>query len=130
MSKRKKERIDPSPDEGPINNPFGALAKLKDTAPTQPVPEDSGEPNEAPAVTFAPKVVLAMERKGRGGKRVTLMSGLLLQGAARAALLKELARSMGVRVWEEGEAVLLAGDQRERLVPWLEQRGARRVVSG
>jgi len=79
--------------------------------------------------TFASKVVLSHERKGRGGKTVTVLSGVPLRNQPRTQFMRELGKALGTNVRLEGDDIIMAGDQRERAKPWLEAHGAKRVVT-
>jgi translation initiation factor 1 len=70
---------------------------------------------------------LKLERKGRGGKKVTLLEGLTLQGKELERFVKKLRRGMGAGAKIEGDRVVVQGDLRERLSQWLEKQGAGRV---
>ena len=72
-----------------------------------------------------PKIacVLRLEKKGRGGKSVTVVAGLPRNQAFLAALAAELKRACGTGGTAEEDAVLIQGDQRERLRPLLEAKG-------
>lgn len=75
-----------------------------------------------------PRVVLRRERKGRGGKTVTVVEGVpvpLAEGLA-CALRKGL--GCGSRV-EEG-VVVLQGDQVDRSAAWFTTRGVKKVIRG
>ncbi len=72
------------------------------------------------------RVVLAMERKGRGGKVVTLLRGVPSERLEVAAKLVRKALGCGASV--EDDAILVQGDQRERLRPWLERAGVRKIA--
>jgi translation initiation factor 1 len=76
------------------------------------------------------KLVLSRERKGRGGKTVTLLRGVALQGEALGAFARELRQALGTGGSVEDGAILLAGDQTTRAEAWLRQRGATRVIIG
>ena len=127
--RRGRTRWDPSGPSTP-NNPFAALGDQRDELPkgSPPHEEENTPPPRAP--TFAPKVVVRQERKGHGGKTVTRISGILLEGPALEELVKELRRALGCsgRI-EEGD-VLLGGKVAQRATTWLEGRGAPRVVFG
>ncbi|NLG27268.1 MAG: translation initiation factor [Chloroflexi bacterium] len=62
-------------------------------------------------------------RKGRGGKVVTLIEGLVLAASEREALARELRRACGVGGTVRGDAIELQGDLRERLAELLTERG-------
>ena len=110
----------------PAGNPFAALAGLRDHLP----------PGEAPAAPAPPtplprgpaRAVVRYERKGRGGKEVTLVDKLGLAEADLAVWCRELKRALGCGGTVEGAVIVLAGDQRTRLPGLLEARGVRRVT--
>jgi len=112
----------------PPAGPFAALAGLRDRLP-------AGDPPPAPAAPPTPigpaRAVVRYERKGRGGKEVTLIEKLELPASDLEAWCRELKRALGCGGSVEAGAILLAGDQRKRVPPLLEARGVRRVtVSG
>jgi translation initiation factor 1 len=70
------------------------------------------------------------ESKGRGGKTVTVVSGILLDDAALKALAGELKRRCGCGgTVKEGE-VEIQGDHRDLLVAELIRRGFRVKLAG
>ena len=78
------------------------------------------------------KIVLRVQRKGRGGKTVTTLStpgGGLAPGALEP-LAREIRRALGCGARVEDGSVVIQGDNAERAEKWLLQRGARRVVRG
>jgi len=124
----------PTPDAGPSLG-GGRLASLLaakglvsgDRAPEAapaPAPAGGGEPRFA----AMGKLVVRRERKGRGGKTVTVLEGLPPDDAAQVA--RELRKTLGCGVGVEDGVLILQGDQTERAATWLEGRGARRVVRG
>jgi translation initiation factor 1 len=68
-------------------------------------------------------VRLMRDRKGRGGKGVTLIAGLTGSHAALDALARELKRFCATGGTVRGDIIEIQGDQRERLKPELERRG-------
>jgi translation initiation factor 1 len=131
MAKRKrtKEHVDPRGDQPTSANPFASLANLRDGLPAGEVTEDAASVDLPSSGTFASKVVLSRQRKGHGGKTVTVLSGVLLSNEPRAEFMRELGKALGTNVRDHGDDIILAGDQRERAKPWLEARGAKRVVT-
>jgi translation initiation factor 1 len=76
-------------------------------------------------------VRLLRDRKGRGGKTVTLIAGLSGSPAALAALASDLKRLCGTGGTLRGDVVEIQGDHRERLRAELERRGyAVRLAGG
>jgi len=126
MGKQRPDR--PGPAEPAAPNAFAALASLRGT-----LPEGKSEEPAAPgagAAPFAAKIVIARERKGRGGKTATLVRGVALTGAALEAFAREMRHALGTGGGVEGEAIVLAGDQSARAAEWLRARGATRIVIG
>ena len=79
-----------------------------------------------PAEEAVPKKVVAklrMEKKGRGGKSVTVIDGLPRNEAFLEGLAKELKKACGTGGAVREGAVELQGDRRERLRTLLETRG-------
>jgi translation initiation factor 1 len=67
--------------------------------------------------------VLRLEKKGRGGKSVSVVAGLPRNQAFVAALAAELKRACGTGGTAADGAVEIQGDQRERLRPVLAAKG-------
>ena len=106
------------------NNPFGSLAHLREGLPEGPAPKPAKEA-KGPA-----RAVVRMERKGRGGKEVTVIEQLGLSARDLGLWLKALKGALGCGGVVEGEALVLQGDHRERVKPVLEGRGVRKVTIG
>jgi translation initiation factor 1 len=112
-------------------SPFAALAALRDQLPEGPKP--SGEaagvsPLTKPSAEFAEKVIVARSKKGRGGKTVTLVTGVLAK--ARDGLASDLRKALGCGATVDGEEIVVQGDQVPRVRTFLEARGARKVIVG
>lgn len=117
-------------EPGPRPNPFEALRqKLGDRLPPGPEPRSAvgGEP---PRRAVPERVTVRRERAGRGGKTVTLAEGPGLAGRDLAALAREAARALGLGARVEKGALVLQGDQAERLASWLTAQGFTRVERG
>jgi translation initiation factor 1 len=67
--------------------------------------------------------VLRLEKKGRGGKSVTVVANLPRNAAFLAGLAAELKRACGAGGTAAEGAVEMQGDQRERLRPLLAAKG-------
>jgi translation initiation factor 1 len=68
-------------------------------------------------------VRLLRDRKGRGGKTVTLVAGLSGTPAALAALASDLKRLCGTGGTVRGDVIEIQGNVRERIKGELERRG-------
>lgn len=128
--KRKPPPADSPP--GPFNAAFDALkARLPDghaaharpAPPAPPPPASEGPPPPA-------RAVVRLERKGRGGKEATVIEKLALPPAALVRWSEQLKRALGCGGAVEGDALVIQGDQRERVRRWLEERGVRKVTLG
>lgn len=131
MGKRDK-KPEASAPAAPFHNPFAALGLKREELPAGPAPapvkaeESSGSSGpKGPA-----RAVVRMERKGRGGKEVTVVEQLGLSAAELEKWLKALKGGLGCGGTVEEDTLVLQGDQRERLPALLEARGVRRVTVG
>jgi translation initiation factor 1 len=70
------------------------------------------------------------ERKGRGGKEVTVVEQLALGAEERTIWLQALKQALGCGGTLEGDALVLQGDQRARVRTWLTARGVSRISVG
>lgn len=120
--KQKDSGKDGAPGE--VDNPFAALAALRASLPAGPEPKAEGA-RKGPA-----RAVVRLERKGRGGKDVTVVEQLGLPPAELEVWLKALKGQLGCGGAVEGERLVLQGDLRKRIGPLLEGRGVRQVKIG
>jgi translation initiation factor 1 len=123
MGKRDKKTGPPAP-AAPFHNPFASLRLEREALPPGPAPQREEAPR-GPA-----RAVVRLERKGRGGKEVTVVEQLGLPAPRLETWLKALKGSLGCGGTVEGDCLVLQGDQRERLPALLEARGVRRVSVG
>ncbi|MFK8047537.1 MAG: translation initiation factor Sui1 [Halioglobus sp.] len=75
-------------------------------------------------------VRIRKETKGRGGKAVSIVTGLPLSGAELKALAKVLKQRCGVGGSIKGDDIEIQGDQRDVLKTELEKRGYQVKFSG
>ena len=158
MGKKSKAPPTPAPaPQGPFNAAFAGLAGRLGAPPSAPaataapvpvpvpaqgpasVPASAPKPAPPPPTVAAPppppqvksgpvRAVVRMERSGRGGKVVTVVEKLGLRPRELEAWLGDLKRSLGCGGVIEGEALVLQGDNRERVGKLLEARGVRKVT--
>jgi len=128
MGKRDK-KPEASAPAAPFHNPFAALGLKREELPAGPAPAPvKAEASSAPKGPA--RAVVRMERKGRGGKEVTVVEQLGLSAAELEKWLKALKGGLGCGGTVEEDTLVLQGDQRERLPALLEARGVRRVTVG
>lgn len=123
MSKRKARKSDRSPSRR-----SGSRLVYS----TDPEPEPAERPRELPrnpaapfAVQGAQPVRVRLERKGRKGKTVSIITGVKSPEAGKRGLLKHLKGKLGCGGAVKGADLEIQGDQRERLVALLNELGYR-----
>jgi translation initiation factor 1 len=125
---------DGAPDarKGLTHNPFAALRASTPKDASSPAPERAAEPPPpAPAApTPAATLVVRREKKGRGGKTVTRVSGLAPDASALADLARDMKRALGCGATVDGADILLQGALTERASAWLRERLGARVTLG
>jgi len=114
--------------EGPFNNPFAALKAQRDALPQGPIPR-APVPDALEARGPA-KAVVRMERKGRGGKEVTVVEQLGLSAEHLERWCKDLKQTLGCGGVVEDDTLVLQGDHRERVKSLLLAKGVRKVAVG
>lgn len=114
-------------DDKPFHNPFAALQGVRKDLPAGPA---AAKAPPAPAPKGPARAVVRMERKGRGGKEVTVIEQLGLAPRELERWLKLLKQTLGCGGVVEGQALVLQGDHRDRTPAALEKLGVRRVTVG
>jgi translation initiation factor 1 len=109
-------------------SPFAQLEALRSSLPAGPAPPaapGADAPPRGPA-----RAVVRMERKGRGGKEVTVVDKLGLGPAALEAWCRDLKQALGCGGAVDGELIVLQGDLRTRAPAVLTARGVGKVTVG
>ena len=107
--------------------PWDALEALRGSLPPGEARRDTAAPPAGPKVARA---VVRMERKGRGGKEVTVVEKLGLGAVELEAWCKALKQALGCGGSVDGDAIVLQGDLRSRLPAVLTGRGVAKVTVG
>src|SRR5215216_1376121 len=81
------------------------------------------QPVQKPANAGPPKIRVARETAGRGGKGVTVVTGLPLSAAALEELAGQLKRSCGAGGAVRGDKIEIQGEQRDRVLAELLKLG-------
>jgi translation initiation factor 1 len=110
------------------HRPFSGLAGV--SAPAQAPAPPPAAPRAEPVKNAPAWAVVRLERKGRGGKEVTVVEKLELRASELERWAKSLKQDLGCGGVVEGRTIVLQGDQRGRAVTWLEARGVRKVTRG
>jgi translation initiation factor 1 len=130
----KKRSEPPPPAQAPFNDAFAALrGRLPAGSAPPPAPAPGSAPAPppaaaAPAARGPARAVVRIERKGRGGKEATVVEKLGLGAADLERWTADARRALGCGGAVEDGALVLQGDQRERVARWLEARGVGKVT--
>lgn len=76
------------------------------------------------------KVIVRLDRKGRGGKSVTVIEGLQMPENEQETLLKQLKARLGTGGALKNATLEIQGDHRDILMATLEKMGYRPKLSG
>ena len=91
--------------------------------PSRSPAEISEKKKDKPKKSLSDPVRVYIERKGRGGKTVTLVKGLSLATPQLESLCKQLKSQCGVGGKVEGRQIMIQGDQRKKVIVALEKKG-------
>lgn len=109
------------------------LVYSTDAEPEEPREKSAALPKN-PAAPFAIQgnqpVRVRLERKGRGGKVVSIIDGVLSPPLGKEALAKHLKGKLGTGGAVKGDAIEIQGDQRDRLVELLNELGYKAKKAG
>lgn len=106
---------------------------------TDPAPDEVTRPAAAsPPDLAAPlptrqrgmPVRVRRDRKGRGGKTVSVIEGVMSPPAGKEALLKHLKTRLGAGGTVKGDLIEIQGDHREKIVALLVELGYQAKVAG
>lgn len=112
-----------------LSSPFAGLAALRGSLPAGPAGTQAAPAPDAPPRGPA-RAVVRMERKGRGGKEVTVVEKLGLGPAALETWCRDLKQALGCGGSVDGELIVLQGDLRARVPAVLTARGVVKVTVG
>ena len=122
---------DPPRRPAPAASPFAALEALRGSLPAGPAASPAPSATGAPAAPKGPtRAVVRMERKGRGGKEVTVVDKLGLRPAELETWCRDLKHALGCGGAVDGELIVLQGDLRSRVPAVLTARGVTKVTVG
>jgi translation initiation factor 1 len=128
---RKKDHVALGDTQSLGNNPFASLLEGVSASSEG----EEGSPRELVdtvnsewSLAAVDRAVVRMERKGHGGKTITVLAGLSAPPDSLEALCKRLRKHFGCGARIVDEDVVLQGDLRDRLRDWLLAEGVRRVV--
>lgn len=104
---------------------------------TDPEPQSPESVSEVPdnragpyAIQGTQPVRVHRSKKGRRGKTVSVIEGILSPAAGKKALLKHLKSKLGTGGAIRGDDLEIQGEQREQIVKLLNELGYRAKVAG
>lgn len=89
----------------------GLAADMSPADDDTPAPE-AARPSDT-AATETARLLITMERKGRGGKTATIISGFTISDEAVAQLASQLKTKLGTGGSARGGEILIQGDRRK-----------------
>ncbi len=133
MKKRKK--IDPL-DPGILHNPFlkisGELGLIRSVEVT--LDDDSNKKSSqidfSTTIEVIERVILRKEKKGRGGKTVTVLEIRPSDKVDLSVLSKRIKNAIGCGGKIEGTLIVLQGDIAGRVEEWFKSQGVPRITRG
>ena len=114
MSSRKKNDGD---------GPERKLAYSTDPAGYNPFKDLAGQTGEKKKPSYENPVRIKLEKKGRGSKMVSIISGLEGSGLNMKDLAKELKRACGTGGSAKEGEVIIQGDHRDKIIDHLKKKG-------
>jgi len=88
-----------------------------------PVQDQPAEKGDALAQQGKTRLDIVLERKGRGGKQATIVTGFVCDDEALKQVASQLKRSLGVGGSARGGEILIQGDFRQRVLDQLTSMG-------
>ena len=116
--------------QDPEESPFAALSRLRDALPPGPTAAPATPVQPEGKARPIPRAVVRVQRKGYGGKTVTLVEKLELPAPELEALVKKLKTQLGVGGRVDGDLLVVQGDCRDRVVEFLTKLGVKKVTAG
>lgn len=88
-----------------------------------PVQDETPEetPERKPAQTE--RLTISYERKGRGGKSATIISGFTISDEELSSLASDMKKTLGTGGSARGGEILIQGDRREDVRAYLKRHG-------
>ncbi len=129
---KKKKRITTSGESTENLGSLGDMLKQAGFEASDPIDEpvenEIQKPDESDLSALG-KLVVHKERKGRGGKTVTIIDGIDLDEASLKSMAKRMRKSLGCGSHIEDGRIVLQGDIVDRARMWLIENGARKSIA-
>jgi len=116
--------------EGPRLNSLAEALRARGLTVSETAPPVASPPPAAGDLSRSAKIVVRRERKGHGGKTVTVIEGVALPAARLDEVARRMRKALGCGSWVEDGRIVLQGDRAPAAEAWLRAAGAARVVRG
>ena len=105
-----------------INDWQAGLQAFLDSNPDLPQGEDARDKEEEISTT-QPRLDIILEKKGRGGKVATIVTGFTIDDDEVSALASKMKTSLGTGGSARGGEILIQGDKRDAVLNFLIKQG-------
>ena len=106
------------------NNDWQAgLQAFLDSNPDLPQGEVVVDSSAEDKTTSQPRLDIIFEKKGRGGKMATIVTGFTMSDDDVAALASKMKSSLGTGGSSRGGEILIQGDKRDAVLKFLTKQG-------
>lgn len=106
-----------------MNDWQAGLQAFLDSNPDLPQGEEVVEQPVEDALSKQPRLDIILEKKGRGGKIATIVTGFTLDDEELAQLASKMKASLGTGGSARGGEILIQGDKRDAVLKFLTKQG-------
>lgn len=106
-----------------INDWQAGLQAFLDSNPDLPQGEDASVAKEEKISTKQSRLDIILEKKGRGGKVATIVTGFVIDDDEVSALASKMKASLGTGGSARGGEILIQGDKRDAVLKFLIKQG-------
>ena len=106
-----------------INDWQAGLQTFLDSNPDLPQGEVPVEEHISDKKTSQPRLDIILEKKGRGGKIATIITGFTMSDEDVASLAGKMKSSLGTGGSSRGGEILIQGDKRDAVLKFLTKQG-------
>ena len=106
-----------------INDWQAGLQAFLDSNPDLPQGEEPVEEHISDKKTSQPRLDIILEKKGRGGKIATIITGFTMSDEDVASLAGKMKSSLGTGGSSRGREILIQGDKRDAVLKFLTKQG-------
>ncbi len=106
-----------------MNDWQAGLQAFLDSNPDLPEGEEINEKNEEKTSNTQPRLDIIFEKKGRGGKMATIVTGFTMNDDEIEALASKMKSSLGTGGSARGGEILIQGDKRDAVLKFLVKQG-------